>query len=73
MAHAYLKSESSPAGHLNDGTAVAAVVAIVARCGESSGETVQLAVLRALLTLTTADHFVLHGDCLMQVWRVQGS
>ena len=25
------------------------------------------AVLRALLTIATAEHFIVHGDCLMQV------
>lgn len=42
------------------------VVALIAKCSESNGEAVQLGVIRALLTVTTAEHFVLHGDCLMQ-------
>ena len=40
---------------------------MVSKCGEGSGDAVQLAVLRALLTIATADHFLVHGDCLMQV------
>lgn len=44
------------------------VVALIAKCSESNGEAVQLGVVRALLTVTTAEHFVLHGDCLMQVF-----
>lgn len=36
------------------------------RCGEAGGDAVQLAVVRALLTVVTAEHFVVHGDCLMQ-------
>lgn len=43
------------------------VVQLVSRCGEQSGEPIQLAVLRALLTIATAEHFIVHGDCLMQV------
>ena len=43
------------------------VVQLVSKCGEQSGEAIQLAVLRALLTIATAEHFVVHGDCLMQV------
>lgn len=39
---------------------------MVSRCGDGGGEAVQLAVLRALLTIATADHFLVHGDCLMQ-------
>ena len=38
----------------------------MSKCSESNGEAVQLGVVRALLTVTTAEHFVLHGDCLMQ-------
>ena len=45
------------------------VVQLVSKCGEQSGEGLQLAVLRALLTIGTAEHFVAHGDCLMQVWH----
>ncbi len=44
----------------------AQVVSIVAKCGESSNPDVQLAVIRALLTITTAEHFRAHGDCLVQ-------
>lgn len=42
------------------------VVAAITKCGENSSEAVQLAVIRALLTITTAEHFVVHGDSLMQ-------
>lgn len=45
----------------------AQVTALVAKCGERGSDGVQLAVVRALLTLVTADHFVLHGESLMQV------
>ncbi len=45
----------------------AQVVLLISKCSESNGESVQLGVVRALLTVTTAEHFVLHGDCLMQV------
>ena len=40
---------------------------MVAKCADGGGDPVQLAVLRALLTIATADHFLVHGDCLMQV------
>lgn len=43
------------------------MVALISKCSESNGDAVQLGVVRALLTVTTAEHFVLHGDCLMQV------
>ena len=43
------------------------VASIVSKCGEASNTDVQLAVIRALLTITTAEHFRCHGDCLVQV------
>lgn len=48
----------------------AQVVSLICKCSESNGESVQLGVVRALLTVTTAEHFVLHGDCLMQVLHI---
>jgi hypothetical protein len=46
---------------------------VVAKCGDTTSPDVQLAVVRALLTITTAEHFRAHGDCLVQVsggiWR----
>lgn len=42
------------------------MVVLASRCGEAGGDGVQLAVVRALLTVVTAEHFVVHGDCLMQ-------
>ena len=43
------------------------VVSLIQKCSESNGETVQLGMVRALLTVTTAEHFVLHGDALISV------
>ena len=40
---------------------------MVAKCGDTTSPDVQLAVVRALLTITTAEHFRAHGDCLVQV------
>lgn len=72
VAHAWLHGESSMfEGLMDDGSdVVAQVVKLVVKCGESStNEAVQLAVIRALLTFTTAEHFVAHGDCLMSAVR----
>ncbi|KAK9804748.1 hypothetical protein WJX72_003264 [[Myrmecia] bisecta] len=69
VAHAYLQAESTSAGRLDDGSITSQVVQLVSKCGENGGESIQLAVIRALLTITTAEHFVVHGDCLMQAVR----
>ena len=42
---------------------------MVVKCGEAPGEALQLAVIRALLTFSTAEHFLAHGDCLMAAVR----
>ena len=43
------------------------MVQLVAKCGESTSPDVQLTVIKTLLTITTAEHFRVHGDCLVQV------
>ena len=43
------------------------VVQMVSQCGDSTNLDVQLTVIKTLLTVTTAEHFRVHGDCLVQV------
>lgn len=52
-----------------DSDVVGRVVRLVIKCGESPNEALQLGVVRALLTFTTAEHFIAHGDCLMAAVR----
>lgn len=52
-----------------DSDVVGRVVCLVIKCGESPNEALQLGVVRALLTFTTAEHFIAHGDCLMAAVR----
>jgi hypothetical protein len=42
---------------------------MVIKCGETNNEALQLAVVRALLTFTTAEHFIAHGECLLAAVR----
>jgi hypothetical protein len=75
----WLQGESSPGGSMDllgfDGNAidgddiVAQVIKMVIKCGETSNEAQQLAVVRALLTFTTAEHFIPHGECLLAAVR----
>jgi brefeldin A-inhibited guanine nucleotide-exchange protein len=78
VAHAWLHGESGAGGGMDllsahgsiDGDdTVAQVVKMVIKCGETSNEALQLAVVRALLTFTTAEHFVAHGECLLAAVR----
>ncbi|GIL43151.1 hypothetical protein Vafri_977, partial [Volvox africanus] len=71
VAHAWLQGESSSGGQANDADVVSRVIRTVIRCGETNAvEDMQLAVIRALLTFTTAEHFVAHGDCLLAAVRM---
>jgi hypothetical protein len=63
VAHAWLHGESTAAGtmdilsahgSLDDDDTVANVIKMVIKCGETTNEALQLAVVRALLTFTTA-------------------
>ena len=70
VAYAYLQGETRSSGRLDDAeNMVTRVLTMTARCGDSTSPAVQLAVVRALLTLATADHFAAHGDCLMVAVR----
>jgi hypothetical protein len=78
VAHAWLHGESGAGGGMDllsahgsiDGDdTVAQVVKMVIKCGETNNEALQLAVVRALLTFTTAEHFVAHGECLLAAVR----
>jgi hypothetical protein len=78
VAHAWLHGESAASGaidiltahgSLDDDDTVANVIKMVIKCGESNNEALQLAVVRALLTFTTAEHFIAHGECLLAAVR----
>lgn len=78
VAHAWLHGESTPSGtmdmlsahgSLDDDDTVANVIKMVMKCGETTNEALQLAVVRALLTFTTAEHFIAHGECLLAAVR----
>ena len=52
---------------MDDGTLVTEIVAMVVKCIQLGNASVYLAVIRALLTFATADHFVAHGHCLLHM------
>jgi len=61
-------------GSTEDGSAVADIVSMVVKCIQLGNASIYLAVIRALLTFATADHFVAHGHCLLHMvlwltWR----
>lgn len=70
IAYAYLQGETRASGRLDDvENVVTQVVMMTVRCVQKSSPGVQLSVVKALLTLATAEHFLAHGDCLMMAVR----
>ncbi|KAL4515001.1 hypothetical protein Ndes2526B_g03682 [Nannochloris sp. 'desiccata'] len=70
VAYAYLQGETRPSGRLDDTTSlVTSVVGMTVKAGASTTASVQLSVVKTLLTLATAEHFMCHGDTLMQAAR----
>lgn len=67
MAYAWVQGESSEAGNMDDGTLVTEIVSMVVKCIQLGNSSIYLAVIRALLTFATADHFVAHGHCLLHM------
>lgn len=67
---ACVQGESASSGQVAEGDIVARVIHAVLRCGESALPALQLAVIRALLTFSTAEHFVAHGECLLAAVRM---
>ena len=72
IAYAYLQGETRPSGRLDDAkNTVNTVVLMAARAASTpySNSKVQLTAVKTLLTASTAEHFVPHGDCLMLAVR----
>ena len=71
VAHAWLQGESSTSEDLiaDESDVVTRIIKLVIKCGEISNPTIQLSVIRALLTFATAEHFIAHGDSLMAAVR----
>jgi hypothetical protein len=45
-------------------------IKLVTRCSDSINIATQLAVLRALLTIATSEHFVAHGQALVHCMKI---
>ncbi len=71
IAYAWLQGESSTSEDLidDDSDIVTRIIKQVIKCVEINNPTVQLSVVQALLTFTTAEHFLAHGDSLMSAVR----
>ena len=63
-------SSGAEGNHNNAGTLVDNVTKRVCDCGAASSEEVQLAVLKALLTICTSETFVVKGQTLMQAFKM---
>ena len=46
------------------------VLAIVTRCADSNNTATHLAAIRAILTIVTSEHFVAHGEALVDCLKL---
>ncbi len=72
IAYAYLQGETRPSGRLDDTNNLVNMVVLMAAKAAATPYTnskVQLTAVKVLLTASTAEHFVCHGDCLMLAVR----
>ena len=71
VAYAYIQGETRGSGRLDDvENTVTMVVTMAARAAQTApNASVQLTAVKTLLTATTAEHFIPHGDCLMLAVR----
>lgn len=70
VSHAWLQGETTLAGCLTDANIVCQTVQVISHCAESLSTATHLAVIRALLTIATSEHFVAHGEALVQCVKV---
>lgn len=71
VAYAWLQGETTSAGSLKDvQNSVCRAVHVVTTCADSTQKSVHLAVIQALLTIATSEHFVPHGATLVQCLKV---
>ena len=72
IAYAYLQGETRPSGRLDDTNNLVNMVVLMAAKAAATpypNSKVQLTAVKVLLTASTAEHFVCHGDCLMLAVR----
>ena len=72
IAYMYLQGETRASGRLDDAQNIVTTVVLMAAKAAStpfSNHSVQLTAVKTLLTATTAEYFIPHGDCLMLAVR----
>ncbi|GMH39854.1 hypothetical protein BSKO_07758 [Bryopsis sp. KO-2023] len=69
VSSAWITAESTSIGNLDDGSLVGEIISMVVKCVDLGHAGVYLAVVKALLTFATAEHFVSHGQGLLFMVR----
>ncbi|CAA2985242.1 brefeldin A-inhibited guanine nucleotide-exchange 2-like [Olea europaea subsp. europaea] len=68
IAHSYLRGEADPSGGL-DAKLLSRLIESVCKCHDLGDESVELLVIKTLLSAVTSVSLRIHGDCLLQVVR----
>jgi hypothetical protein len=70
VAHAWLQDETSSAGSPKEDNLVCKAIRVVSTCADSLQKSVHLGIIQALLTIATSEHFVPHGEALVQCLKL---
>ncbi|KAL2460780.1 Brefeldin A-inhibited guanine nucleotide-exchange protein 2 [Abeliophyllum distichum] len=68
IAHGYLRGEADPSGG-PDAKLLSRLIESVCKCHDLGDESVELLVIKTLLSAVTSVSLRIHGDCLLQVVR----
>ncbi|KAK4744860.1 hypothetical protein SAY87_011172 [Trapa incisa] len=68
IAHGYLRSEADPSGG-PEAKLLSKLIDSVCKCRELGDETVELLILKTLLSAVTSISLRIHGDCLLMIVR----
>jgi hypothetical protein len=70
VSHAWLQGETSLEGAISEKNLVVRIIRIISRCSDSVDSAIHLSVIRAVLTIATSEHFVAHGEALVDCLKL---
>ncbi|XLT84028.1 hypothetical protein S245_005832 [Arachis hypogaea] len=69
IAYGYLRGEADPGGSSPEAKLLSNMIESVCKCNELGDETMELQVLKTLLSAVTSISLRIHGDCLLMIVR----
>ncbi|GAB4861885.1 Brefeldin A-inhibited guanine nucleotide-exchange protein 2 [Ancistrocladus abbreviatus] len=69
IAHGYIRGEADSSGDAKEAKLLSRLMESVCKCSELGDESIELLVLKTLLSAVTSTGLRIHGDCLLQTVR----